>query len=110
MLSCMLMVLDGHMLHCLSCPTVADSYMFASPCPCLPVLQWDDESGEPTRLVGFDASEPTAHNRGKPQAIARIRQRNPYTTVVMVGDGITDLEAVEVRHGCGLQPWLVKAM
>jgi hypothetical protein len=25
--------------------------------------QWDDESGEPTRLVGFDASEPTAHNQ-----------------------------------------------
>jgi phosphoglycolate phosphatase-like HAD superfamily hydrolase len=45
--------------------------------------------------VGFDASEPTAHNRGKPQAIARIRQRNPYNTVVMIGDGITDLEAVE---------------
>ena len=25
--------------------------------------QWDDETGEPTRLVGFDAAEPTAHNK-----------------------------------------------
>jgi hypothetical protein len=28
-----------------------------------PKTQWDDETGEPTRLVGFDASEPTAHNQ-----------------------------------------------
>lgn len=59
--------------------------------------QWDDELSEPTRLVGFDYSEPTAHNQGKPKAIASIRQRNPYKTIVMVGDGITDLEAVQVH-------------
>lgn len=64
--------------------------------------QWDDETGEPTRLVGFDTAEPTAHNRGKPQAIARIRQRNPYNTVVMIGDGITDLEAVQETGGADL--------
>jgi len=64
--------------------------------------QWDDESGEPTRLVGFDMAEPTAHNQGKPQAIARIRQRFPYTAVVMIGDGITDLEAVQVSGGADL--------
>ncbi|GFR51762.1 hypothetical protein Agub_g14217 [Astrephomene gubernaculifera] len=64
--------------------------------------QWDDESGEPTRLVGFDMSEPTAHNQGKPQAIARIRHRNPYNTVVMIGDGITDLEAVQSTGGADL--------
>nr|QKY14970.1 glycerol-3-phosphate dehydrogenase (NAD+) (GPDA) [Polytomella parva] len=64
--------------------------------------QWDDETGEPSRLVGFDLNEPTAHNRGKPQAIARIRQRNPYNTVVMVGDGITDLEAVQKSSGADL--------
>ncbi|GFH06444.1 phosphoserine phosphatase, chloroplastic, partial [Haematococcus lacustris] len=57
--------------------------------------QWDDETGEPTRLVGFDIKEPTAHNQGKPQAIARIRQKYPYNNVVMIGDGITDLEAVQ---------------
>lgn len=64
--------------------------------------QWDDETGEPTRLIGFDMSEPTAHNRGKPEAISRIRQRNPYNTVIMVGDGITDLEAVQVTGGADL--------
>lgn len=41
-------------------------------------------------------SEPTAHNQGKPQAIARIRQSQPYNTITMIGDGITDLEAVQV--------------
>jgi 2-hydroxy-3-keto-5-methylthiopentenyl-1-phosphate phosphatase len=35
--------------------------------------------------------------RGKPLAISRIRQRNPYNTITMIGDGITDLEAVQVR-------------
>ncbi|KAG2496545.1 hypothetical protein HYH03_005368 [Edaphochlamys debaryana] len=64
--------------------------------------QWDDETGEPTKLVGFDVSQLTAHNQGKPQAIARIRESNPYTTVVMVGDGITDLEAVQVSGGADL--------
>ncbi|EFJ50802.1 hypothetical protein VOLCADRAFT_88690, partial [Volvox carteri f. nagariensis] len=64
--------------------------------------QWDDETGEPTKLVGFDLSEPTAHNQGKPEAIARIRQRNPYNTVVMIGDGITDLEAVQITGGADL--------
>ncbi|KXZ53839.1 hypothetical protein GPECTOR_6g757 [Gonium pectorale] len=64
--------------------------------------QWDDETGAPTKLVGFDMSEPTAHNQGKPQAIARIRQRNPYNTVVMIGDGITDLEAVQMTGGADL--------
>eukprot|EP00878_Enallax_costatus_P016906 GHUV01017747.1.p1 GENE.GHUV01017747.1~~GHUV01017747.1.p1 ORF type:complete len:484 (+),score=134.18 GHUV01017747.1:161-1612(+) len=64
--------------------------------------QWDDETGEPTRLVGFDMNEPTAHNQGKPTAIARIRQRNPYNTIIMIGDGITDLEAVQVTGGADL--------
>lgn len=25
--------------------------------------QWDDETGEPTQLMGFDMNEPTAHNQ-----------------------------------------------
>ncbi|KAI8466342.1 MAG: NAD-dependent glycerol-3-phosphate dehydrogenase N-terminus-domain-containing protein [Monoraphidium minutum] len=64
--------------------------------------QWDDETGEPTRLVGFDMSEPTAHNQGKPEAISRIRQSQPYNTIAMIGDGITDLEAVQVTGGADL--------
>jgi glycerol-3-phosphate dehydrogenase (NAD+) len=65
----------------------------------------DDESAgagasmAPTRLAGFDLTEPTARNQGKPAAIRLIRGRNPYSTVVMVGDGITDLEAVQVAEG-----------
>ena len=29
--------------------------------------QWDDETGEATKLAGFDMSEPTARNQGKPE-------------------------------------------
>jgi glycerol-3-phosphate dehydrogenase (NAD+) len=50
----------------------------------------------------FDASHCYASTQGKPAAIARIRQRNPYNTVVMIGDGITDLEAVQVTGGADL--------
>lgn len=46
-------------------------------------MMWlcDDETMEPTRLVGFDTTEPTARNQGKPQAIAMIREQNPYNLV-----------------------------
>ncbi|MEW5301341.1 MAG: hypothetical protein WDW36_004205 [Sanguina aurantia] len=64
--------------------------------------QWDDETGSPTHLVGFDTSEPTAHNMGKVQAINNIREKNPYKTMVMIGDGITDLEAVQSTGGADL--------
>eukprot|EP00798_Chlamydomonas_sp_ICE-L_P002757 gene2757-12628_t len=64
--------------------------------------QWDDQTGEPTKLVGFDFSEPTSRNQGKPEAIARIRRNNPYNTIIMVGDGITDLEAVQGTDGADM--------
>eukprot|EP01026_Neomeris_dumetosa_P006167 TRINITY_DN1194_c0_g1_i4.p1 TRINITY_DN1194_c0_g1~~TRINITY_DN1194_c0_g1_i4.p1 ORF type:complete len:652 (+),score=126.25 TRINITY_DN1194_c0_g1_i4:73-2028(+) len=64
--------------------------------------QCDDETGLPTKLVGFDEREPTAHNKGKPLAIAQLRELHPYSVVVMVGDGITDLEAVQVTGGADL--------
>ena len=38
----------------------------------------------PTKLVGFDLREPTAHQLGKPQAIAHLRDLFPYETVAMV--------------------------
>ncbi len=38
----------------------------------------------PTKLSGFDLREPTAHQGGKPQAIAQLREMFPYETVVMV--------------------------
>ena len=30
------------------------------------LLQWDDKTLEPTRLVGFDMTEPTARNQVSP--------------------------------------------
>ncbi len=56
----------------------------------------------PKQLAGFDQNEPTAKNMGKAEAIALIRQNNPYSVVAMVGDGITDLEAVQVSGGADL--------
>ena len=61
--------------------------------------QWDDESGVIERLAGFDERELVGHTRGKPKAIARLRDMWPYQTIVMVGDGITDLEAVQETGG-----------
>jgi glycerol-3-phosphate dehydrogenase (NAD+) len=55
-----------------------------------------------TKLVGFDDRELTGHQRGKPKAIAHLRSLFPYETVVMVGDGITDLEAVQETGGADL--------
>ncbi|KAL4436899.1 hypothetical protein ABPG75_004038 [Micractinium tetrahymenae] len=64
--------------------------------------QVDDDTGMPTKLVGFDLREPTGHQGGKPRAIAELRRMFPYETVVMVGDGITDLEAVQEGGGADL--------
>lgn len=49
----------------------------------------DDETGLQPKLVGFDLKEPTAHQRGKVDAIAKLRQTFPYETIIMIGDGIT---------------------
>ena len=59
-------------------------------------------AGLPTRLVGYDGREPTGHQGGKPRAIARLRELFPYESIVMVGDGITDLEAVQASGGADL--------
>ncbi|CAH1438729.1 unnamed protein product [Lactuca virosa] len=52
-------------------------------------------SGE---FAGFDANEPTSRSGGKPTAVELIRKTHGYKTVVMIGDGATDLEAR--RPGC----------
>jgi len=39
-------------------------------------------------LSGFDESQPTAFNMGKIRAISKIREDNPYNTVVMIGGGL----------------------
>ena len=59
----------------------------------------DDATGLPTKFAGFDRSEPTSRRGGKPEVIRNLRAIHPYETVVMVGDGITDLEAAAVEGG-----------
>ena len=49
-----------------------------------------DEANE---FLGFDESEPTSRSGGKPVAVQRIADRLNASTVVLIGDGITDLEA-----------------
>ena len=58
-----------------------------------------DETGLPRNFAGFDRTEPTCRQGGKPEVIRDLRLRHPYETIVMVGDGITDLEAAEVEGG-----------
>ncbi|KAI7746182.1 hypothetical protein M8C21_016260 [Ambrosia artemisiifolia] len=54
-----------------------------------------DNSGE---FAGFDVNEPTSRSGGKPSAVELIRKVHGYKTVVMIGDGATDLEAR--KPGC----------
>ncbi|KAG7369356.1 phosphoserine phosphatase [Nitzschia inconspicua] len=60
-----------------------------------------DDDGQ-IRVHGFDPTEPTSHEGGKPEAIRRIRSQKPFQTIVMIGDGITDLEAVQETGGADL--------
>ncbi|RWR83217.1 phosphoserine phosphatase, chloroplastic [Cinnamomum micranthum f. kanehirae] len=47
-------------------------------------------SGE---FCGFDTEEPTSRSGGKAIAVQNIRKIHEYRTLVMIGDGATDLEA-----------------
>ncbi|XP_050421040.1 phosphoserine phosphatase isoform X2 [Adelges cooleyi] len=47
-------------------------------------------SGE---YAGFDEKEPTSKNGGKAEVITLLKEKHGYSKLVMVGDGITDLEA-----------------
>ncbi len=54
--------------------------------------------------AGYDADYPTTRSGGKPQVIARLRRELAPTRVVMVGDGVSDLETapdVDVFVGYG---------
>ncbi|KAG0724214.1 Phosphoserine phosphatase [Chionoecetes opilio] len=42
---------------------------------------------------GFDEAQLTSRSYGKAEVMAHLRRREGYTRLVMVGDGITDLEA-----------------
>uniref|UniRef100_A0AAZ1X5B9 Phosphoserine phosphatase n=1 Tax=Oreochromis aureus TaxID=47969 RepID=A0AAZ1X5B9_OREAU len=43
--------------------------------------------------AGFDESQPTAESGGKGKVISMLKEQYGYETVVMIGDGATDLEA-----------------
>lgn len=49
--------------------------------------------GNSGEYVGFDPAEPTSQSGGKAIAVQHIRKKCGYKTVVMIGDGATDLEA-----------------
>ncbi|KAL5831343.1 hypothetical protein ACOSQ3_016774 [Xanthoceras sorbifolium] len=44
-------------------------------------------------FLGFDANEPTSRSGGKATAVQQIRKAYGYKSLVMIGDGATDLEA-----------------
>lgn len=47
-------------------------------------------SGE---YAGFDESQPTAESGGKGKVISMLKEQYGFKTIVMIGDGATDLEA-----------------
>lgn len=49
-----------------------------------------DENGG---YAGFDITEPTSADGGKPKVIQMIKDAHGYETVVMIGDGATDMQA-----------------
>jgi phosphoserine phosphatase len=46
--------------------------------------------------AGFDPSYPTTRNGGKPEVIEKWKQRTNPQKVIMVGDGVSDLETASV--------------
>jgi len=48
--------------------------------------------------AGFDESQPTSSSGGKPRALQRLMDEHKLHRVAMVGDGVTDMEAVPPAH------------
>lgn len=51
-------------------------------------------SWEGDKVAGIDVGNPLSDNGGKPRVLAALRQREAYSSVWMVGDGVTDLETL----------------
>ncbi|KAF0692960.1 Aste57867_16006 [Aphanomyces stellatus] len=43
--------------------------------------------------AGFDANEMTSRDGGKPRVLDMLKKKHGYDTIVMVGDGVTDMQA-----------------
>lgn len=43
--------------------------------------------------AGFDETQPTAESGGKGKVISLLKEKYGFKTIVMIGDGATDLEA-----------------
>ena len=55
--------------------------------------------GENGSLEGHDQDEPTSQAGGKARVVADLRAKYGFKTVVMIGDGATDMEARDSPHG-----------
>lgn len=47
----------------------------------------------PGEYAGFDEDEPTSRQGGKGEVIKMLKKTHRYNTIVLIGDGATDLEA-----------------
>lgn len=54
-------------------------------------LLFDDKDDDTYK--GFDPTEPTSADGGKPKALMEIKNKCGYNTMIMVGDGATDAQA-----------------
>ena len=50
-------------------------------------------------FASHDAAEPTSRAGGKARVVAALRAKHGFRTVVMVGDGATDMEARDIEGG-----------
>ena len=55
--------------------------------------------GEDGSFTGHLESEPTSRAGGKAKVVADLKAAHGYTTVVMIGDGATDMEARDIEVG-----------
>lgn len=55
-----------------------------------------DEQGN---YIGFCKDQPTSESGGKPRVMELLRKQHGYKTIVMIGDGMTDLESCPPADG-----------
>merc|ERR1739842_182443 len=49
-----------------------------------------DDQGQ---YAGFDRTAPTSRSGGKPAVLKMMKKQNKYKTMIMFGDGATDMDA-----------------